>query len=154
MNTESISWNSNQVAGHDANSNPITVGELVAAINGYEQLAYIASLSESMRDNLARASGENYRVKSKNEQLERTVKELEVQLNTSFSRISDLLAERAEVDNSKLLDALSKYANPKHWHNPYNQHGELDTQQRSVFAHGYHGYELAMSVLKEKQQAA
>ena len=154
MNTESISWNSNQVAGHDANSNPITVGELVAAINGYEQLACIASLSDNMRDNLARAAGENYRIKSKNEHLERTVKALENQLNNSFSRISDLLAEQAQVDNSKLLEALAMYSNPKHWRNPYNQHGELDTQQRSVFAHGYHGYELAMSVLKEKQQAA
>ncbi|UTW01195.1 hypothetical protein KDW99_08745 [Marinomonas rhizomae] len=154
MNTESISWNSDQVAGHDGNSNPITVGELVAAIEGYELLVCIASMPDSMRDNLARAAGENYRVKSKNEQLERTVKELENQLNTSFSRISDLLAERAEVDNSKLLEALAKYANPKHWRNPYNQHGELDTQQRSVFAHGYHGFELAMSVLKDKQQAA
>lgn len=44
--------------------------------------------------------------------------------------------------------------NPKHWGNPYNQHGELDTQQRSTFAHGYHGLELAMPVLKDKQQAA
>jgi hypothetical protein len=154
MNTESINWNSDQIAGHDANSNPITVGELVAAIEGYELLACIASMSDSMRDNLARAAAENYRVKSKNEQLERTVKELESQLNASFSRISDLLAERAEVDNSKLLEALAKYANPKHWRNPYNQHGELDTQQRNVFAHGYHGFELAMSVLKDKQKAA
>ncbi|WP_100637238.1 hypothetical protein [Marinomonas sp. ef1] len=154
MNTESINWNSDQIAGHDANSNPITVGELVAAIEGYELLACIASMSDSMRDNLARAAAENYRVKSKNEQLERTVKELESQLNASFSRISDLLAERAEVDNSKLLEALARYANPKHWRNPYNQHGELDTQQRNVFAHGYHGFELAMSVLKDKQQAA
>jgi len=154
MNTNSIHWNRDQVAGHDANSNPITVGQLVAAIEGYEQLACIASMPDSMRDNLARAAGENYRVKSKNEQLERTVKELENQLNTSFSRISDLLAERSAIDNSKLLEALAKYANPKHWRNPYNQHGELDTQQRNVFAHGYHGFELAMSVLKDKQQAA
>ena len=154
MNTESINWNSDLIAGHDTNSNPITVGELVAAIEGYELLASIASMPNSMRDNLACAAAENYRVKSKNEQLERTVKELEKQLNTSFSRISDLLAERAEVDNSKILEALAKYANPKHWRNPYNQHGELDTQQRSVFAHGYHGFELAMSVLKDKQKAA
>ncbi|MCW4629617.1 MULTISPECIES: hypothetical protein [Marinomonas] len=154
MNTESINWNSDQIAGHDANSNPITVGELVAAIEGYELLVCIASMPDSMRDNLARAAAENYRVKSKNEQLERTVKELESQLNTSFSRISDLLAERAEIDNSKALEILAIYANPKHWRNPYNQHGELDAQQQSVFAKGYHGFELAMSVLKDKQQAA
>jgi hypothetical protein len=154
MNTESINWNSDHVAGHDANSNPITVGELISALNGYEQLACIASMPDSMRDNLARAAAENYRVRSKSEQLQRTVKELENQLNASFSRISDLLAERAEVDDSKVLEALAKYANPKHWRNPYNQHGELDTQQRNVFANGYHGYELAMSVLKDKQQAA
>ena len=154
MNTESINWNRDQIAGHDENSNPITVDQLIAALMGYEQLACIASLPNSMRDNLASAAAENHRVKSQNEQQHRIIRSLEDQLNTSYTRISNLLAERSEIDNSKALEVLAIYAEPKHWRNPYNQHGELDTQQRSVFAKGYHGYELAMSIIKDKQQAA
>ncbi len=154
MNTESINWNLDQIAGHDKESNSVTVGQLIDALIGYEQLTCIASLPNSIRDNLARAAAENYRVKSQNEQLHRTISSLEDQLNTSYTRISNLLAEHVEIKNSKALEVLAIYAEPKHWRNPYNQHGELNTQQRSVFAKGYHGFELAMSIIKDKQQAA
>ncbi|RBO82591.1 hypothetical protein [Marinomonas aquiplantarum] len=154
MNTNQYNWQEDLIAGHDQNSHPITVRQLIEAINGYESLCTIASMSDSMRDNLARAAAENYRVKLHNENLQRTINQLEQQLNSANARISQLLNEHADIDNSKALAILAQYADPTYWRNPYNQHGELDTQQRSVFAKGYHGYELAMSVIKTAQQVA
>ncbi|MGO2354024.1 MAG: hypothetical protein ACTH58_04750 [Marinomonas foliarum] len=156
MNTHSIDWQLTNLAGHDHLGNEISVRELVAAIEGYESIAEIAAMPESMRDALVMRAAENYRIKLRNEQLERTVAELESALNNAYARISNLLSEHAEMHKDAAYSALAVYANPQSWANPRNQHGDLQTEQRSVFIKGFHGFELAAQALQQnnKEQAA
>lgn len=155
MNTHSIDWNLSGLAGHDKHGNEISVRELVAALEGYEQILSIVNLSDSMRDSLAKQAAENYRIKMQSEHQQRTIAELESALNNAHARASKLLSEHAEIQRDVALSTLATYADPRSWANPRNQHGELQSDQRSVFIKGFHGYELAMSVPQQnKEQAA
>jgi uncharacterized protein YigA (DUF484 family) len=156
MNTESINWNLSGLAGHDKHGNEISVRELVAAIEGFQAIERIATLSHSMRDSLARQAAENYRIKQQNESLQRTISTQEHALNHAHSRISSMLSEQADIDQDVAIKVLSIYANPKNWANPRNQHGDIKAEQRSVFIKGFHGYETAMAAINSlnKEQAA
>ncbi|MBJ7539849.1 hypothetical protein [Marinomonas transparens] len=154
MDTLSIDWNSSGLTGHDKHGNEISVRELVEALEGYEAIEKIANLSDSMRDSLARQAAENYRMAQRNDYQQRQIGELEAALNNAHARISRLLGEHPDIQHDEALRALAQYANPQHWANPRTQHGDLQTDQRSVFIKGFHGYELAMSVLQNKEQAA
>lgn len=155
MNTHSIDWNLSGLAGHDHLGNEISVRELVAAIEGYESIAEIAAMPESMRDALAMRAAENYRIKMQSEQQQRTIAELESALNNAYARISNLLSEHAEIHKDAAYSALAVYANPQSWANPRDEHGELQTDYRSVFIKGLHGFELAAQALQQnKEQAA
>jgi len=155
MNTLSIDWNLSGLAGHDKHGNEISVRELVAALEGYEAIEKIANMSESMRDALAAQAGENYRIKMQNQQQQRTIKELESALNNAHAHASNLLNDHVEIQRDAALSALAIYANPQSWSNPRDEHGDLQTNYRSVFIKGFHGFELAASVLQQnKEQAA
>ncbi|WP_111639945.1 hypothetical protein [Marinomonas shanghaiensis] len=155
MNPHSIDWNLSGLAGHDKHGNEISVRELVAAIESYESIAEIAAMPESMRDALAMRAAENYRIKTQNEHQQRTIKELESTLNSAHVRISNLLSEHADIKRDAALSALAIYADPRNWANPRNQHGDLQTEQRSVFIKGFHGFEIAAQALQQnKEQAA
>ena len=155
MNTHSIDWNLSGLAGHDRLGNEISVRELVAAIEGYESIAEIAAMPESMRDALAMRAAENYRIKIQSEQQQRTIADLESALNNAYARISNLLSEHTEIQKNAAYTALAIYADPRSWANPRNQHGELQAEQRNVFIKGFHGFELAAQVLQQnKEQAA
>lgn len=155
MNTHSIDWQLTNLAGHDHLGNEISVRELVAAIEGYESIAEIAAMPESMRDALAMRAAENYRIKIQSEQQQRTIADLESALNNAYARISNLLSEHAEIQKNAAYTALAIYADPRSWANPRNQHGELQAEQRNVFIKGFHGFELAAQVLQQnKEQAA
>tara|TARA_R110001606_G_scaffold71219_1_gene162944 strand:+ start:26159 stop:26626 length:468 start_codon:yes stop_codon:yes gene_type:complete len=155
MNTHSIDWNLSGLAGHDHLGNEISVRELVAAIEGYESIAEIAAMPESMRDALAMRASENYRIKMQSEQHQRTIGELESALNNANVRISNLLNEHAEIEREAAYSALAIYADPRSWANPRDEHGELQTDYRSVFIKGFHGFELAAQALQQnKEQAA
>ncbi|SBS28988.1 hypothetical protein MSP8886_01392 [Marinomonas spartinae] len=155
MNTLSIDWNLSDLAGHDKHGNEISVRELVAAIEGFQAIEAIAKLSPDMRDSLARQAAENHRMAMRCESQQREIAALESALNNTYARISNLLAEHANIQNDAALSALAIYANPHSWANPRNEHGDLKTDQRNVFIKGFHGFELAMSVLQQnKEQAA
>ena len=155
MNTHSIDWQLTNLAGHDHLGNEISVQQLVARLEHYESLTEIAAMPESMRDALAMRAAENYRIKLRNEQLERTVAELESALNNAHIRNSNLLSEHAEIQKDAAYSALAVYADPRSWANPRDEHGELQTDYRSVFIKGFHGFELAAQALQQnKEQAA
>jgi plasmid maintenance system antidote protein VapI len=158
MNTHTIGWNLSGLAGHDHLGNEISVRELVAALEGYEQILSIVNLSDSMRDSLAKQAAESYRIKMQNEHQQRTISELESALNNAHARASNLLNEHADIQKDVAISALAKYADPRNWANPRNQYGDLQTDQCNVFIKGFHGYELAilaMSVIQlNKEQAA
>ena len=154
MNTQSINWNLSGLAGHDDHGNEISVRELVMAYEGQQQLLEIVNMPDSMRDALTRQAAENYRLKVRDESLQRQIGDLKAALDNANTRVSNLLSEHAEIQNDAALDALAKYANPTNWANPRNQHGELQTDQRSVFIKGFHGYELAASVLQHTTEQA
>jgi hypothetical protein len=155
MNTHTIDWNLSGLAGHDKHGNEISVRELVAALEGYEAIEKIANMSDNMRDALAKQATENYRIKMQNEHQKRTIAELESVLNNANVRICNLLNEHAEIQQDTAWSALAVYADPRNWANPRNQHGDIQTEQRSVFIKGFHGFEIAAQALQQnKEQAA
>jgi hypothetical protein len=155
MNTLSIDWNLSGLAGHDKHGNEISVQQLVAKLEHYESLAEIAAMPESMRDALAMRAAENYRIQKQSEYQQRTIKELESALNNAHARASNLLSDHVDIQRDAALSALAIYANPQSWSNPRDEHGDLQTNYRSVFIKGFHGFELAASVLQQtKEQAA
>jgi hypothetical protein len=155
MNTHTIDWNLSGLAGHDKHGNEISVRELVAALEGYEEILRVVNLSDTMRDSLAKQAIENYRIKMQNEHQQRTIAELESVLNNANVRICNLLNEHAEIQQDAACSALAVYADPRNWANPRNQHGDIQTEQRSVFIKGFHGFEIAAQALQQnKEQAA
>ena len=155
MNTHSIDWNLSGLAGRDHLGNEISVRELVMALEGCEELLRVVNLSDSMRDSLAKQAAENYRIKMQSEQHQRTIGELESALNNANVRISNLLNEHAEIEREAAYSALAIYADPRSWANPRDEHGDLQTDYRSVFIKGLHGFELAAQALQQnKEQAA
>tara|TARA_R110001606_G_scaffold208615_1_gene356077 strand:+ start:102 stop:569 length:468 start_codon:yes stop_codon:yes gene_type:complete len=155
MNTHSIDWQLSNLAGHDHLGNEISVRELVIALEGCEELLRVVNLSDSMRDSLTKQAAENYRIKMQSEHQHRTIGELESALNNANVRISNLLSEHAEIQQNAAYSALAVYANPRNWAKPRNQHGDLQTEQRSVFTKGFHGFEIAAQTLQQnKEQAA
>lgn len=155
MKTSSIDWNLSGLAGHDSLGNEISVQQLVAKLEHYESLAEIAAMPESMRDALAMRAAENYRIQKQNEHQQRTIAELEGALNNAYARASNLLNDHADIQRDAALSALAIYANPRNWANPRNEHGDLQTEQRSVFIKGFHGFEIAAQALQQnKEQAA
>ncbi|QUX96575.1 hypothetical protein C0J08_14725 [Marinomonas sp. CT5] len=155
MNTHSIDWNLSGLAGHDHLGNEISVRELAMALEGYEELLRVVNLSDSMRDSLAKQAAENYRIKMQNERQQRTIAELERALNNTNVRFSNLLNEHTEIQKDAAYSALAVYADPRSWANPRDEHGELQTDYRSVFIKGFHGFELAAQALQQnKEQAA
>jgi hypothetical protein len=155
MNTHSIDWQLSNLAGHDHLGNEISVRELVAALEGYEEILRVVNLSDTMRDSLAKQAIENYRIKMQNEHQQRTIAELESVLNNVHVRMSNLLNEHAEIQKDAAYSALAVYADPRSWANPRDEHGELKTDYRSVFIKGFHGFEIAAQALQQnKEQAA